>query len=278
MKKLLTLIVSTAILLSMPICAYAADKQAEVSIPVLESISFKNAVINEEFSPSRFDYTISLDDNELTPTLDAYSLSGDANIFVTYSADEANHQNGIVATIEHDNGSLIYTFMYSNVSYEVNGNNILADVNCTLGEVYPAINDKQTEYKLYIPSDLTELSLSAVTQDINAICDMPAQISVNAGQEPVINLTVTASNGEKRLYTLQTKRLNKTSYEVKKELADPEVKSIVQGELFYQKPQFLTTIVSTIGGILVVLLLVVIAKRLTVKVNDDDEYEFFDLA
>lgn len=274
MKKLLTLLLNLTIILAIPISASAA--QASVEMPVLDSISFTNAEINEQFSSSRFDYTITLNNQNQTPTLDKYELSGDANIFVTYTTDETEHQNGISVTVEHENGSLIYDFKYTNVSYEVNDNNRLAALNCELCEVYPALNDRDTSYKLYVPSDLTELRLSATTQDVNAVCGMISELTLNDSLEFEIPVTVTASNGDKRVYTFEVKRLNKTSAEIKAEMAAPDFTSIVEGELFYQKPEFSITIISAAAGILLIILFVSIAKRLTVKVNDDEEFEFFD--
>lgn len=276
MKKALSVLFAISILLCViiPFSAMGAEK---IETPKLDSISFKNATIDSKLSPDIYDYTITLDDPSITPTLKDYKLSSNANIFVNYSLDSNKHQNGIIVTIEHTNGALYYNFMYSNaVSYNDSANNYLVSVNCNIGEVYPAINDEDTSYKLYVPSDITEIQLSAVPKETSAVVEAPGAITLSPDQETVIPLTVTAGNGEARAYSFKVKRLNKTTEEVKAEMADPDFKSIVEGELFYQKPIFTVAVIGSIVGIILLILFIIIAKRLTVKVGDDDEVDFFE--
>ena len=280
MKKLMNLMIvlSAVPLLLTPVTVLAEDTvpQPEAT-PVLSEISFRNAEINEEFSPFINDYTLTLEDSTLTPTLKSYEVKGTAEVFVTYSLDEAKHQTGIVVTLEYESGTTVYDFTFSNAqTYSGSANNCLYELNCRLGEVYPAINDKDTEYKLYIPSDLTTLQLSAATQDIGAYCEIPKEIELNADQEPNITVTVTASNGETRQYNFKVKRLNKTSEQVRAEMNSPDFETLVKGELFYQKPSFIITVLASAGGILLIVVFVSLAKRLTVKAEDADEVEFFD--
>ena len=273
-KGLFTIILALCLLV--PLSVFA--KGEANATPVLSSVSFNNAVINEEFSENFFEYTITLDDPSVTPTLKSYKIEGSANIFVTYELDEAKHQKGIIITLEFENGSAIYNFRYSNaIDYEVNSNNLLSKVECRLGEVYPKINDSQTDYKLYIPSDLTEINLSAATEDIGAVCEIPKTISLAVDQEPDIAITVTASDGSTRIYNFEVKRLNKTCAEVQKEMESPDFDSLVKGELFYQKPNFILGIACAAAGIIMIILFINIAKRLTVKVEDENEETFFNI-
>ena len=195
----------------------------------------------------------------------------------SYEQDETRHQTGIIVTLEFDNGSVYYTFRYSNpVSIEKSSNNLLADARCRLGEVYPKINDSDRNYRLYIPSDLTEINLSVAAQDTGATYDLPKSLKVSPDQEPTIMLDVFASNGEKRTYSFEVKRLNKNCSQVEKEMASPDFESLVKGEFFYQKPAFKIGITCAIAGILLIFVFIKIAKRLTIKVEDNDELNFFD--
>lgn len=276
MKKAISILLSLGMLVLclLPMSAFATQNTAT---PTLESISFNNATLDSEFVSNHFDYTISLTNPKLTPTLKAYKINGGANIFVNYSFDEAKHQDGIVVKIEHSNGAVYYNFKYSNAkAYEKSGNNLLQEVHCRLGEVYPAVNNEDTEYKLYIPSDLTEINLSAATQELSAYAEVPSSITLNAEQEPVIPITVTASNGEARAYSFKVKRLNKTTEEVLAEMAEPDFKSLVYGELFYQRPEFIVGIISLAGGIIFLTGAIFVAKRIMIKIGDDEEKEFFN--
>lgn len=282
MKKAIKFITSifTVIILMMPIMTFAQDNlngQNAVTAPVLTSISFNNAEIREDFSPLANEYTIMLSDSSVTPTLKDYRIQGDAKLFIEYSYDDAKQQNGIIITLQYDSGTNVYTFNYVNAQpVQQSDNNLLSAIECDLGEVYPKVNEKDTKYSLYIPNDLTELKLSAVTQDIGAHCDIPSTITLNVDQEPTIKITVTASNSQTRTYDLKIKRLNKNSDEVKAMLLDSDVKSIVQGELFYQKPVFFISLLSVLGGIILLIIVVSILKRITIKVSDSDELTFFE--
>lgn len=252
-----------------------ADDGASVA-PSLVDITFNNATIDGGFSPEKFDYTITLQDASVTPTLNNYKIKGKANIFVTYSYNSAKQQDGVIATLEYENGSLIYSFKYSNAVQYTNASNLLSSVTCELGEVYPAINDDETAYKLYIPNDLEEIKLTAIPKEIGAFCDAPSSVVLNKDQEPILTINVTASNGEVRRYTLKVKRLSKSCEQVEKLMKQEDFSSIVQGELLHQKPAFRIAIIGSAGGIIVLIAVFLIVKRLSVKASDNDEIEFFN--
>lgn len=248
-----------------------------MEVPTLASISFKNATINQPFDSYRTQYTVTLDNPEMTPTLNEYKINGDANIFVTYITDDTKHQTGIIATLEYYGGTTVYTFDYANAErYSINSENRLADVDCYLGEVYPAINDKDTDYKLFIPSDMSSIRMTAVTKDINAYCDAPDEIALSSDQEPTIMLTVTASDSSTRTYKFKVKRLKENCQQIEAEMSQPGFKSLVEGKLYYQQPIFLIAIISVLAGIILLTLMVLLAKRLTVKTADEEEPQFFD--
>ena len=275
MRKLTAVILSLFILL-MPFCATEVMAEQE-EIPSLVSIEFNNAKINEEISKDVNKYTLTLDSATSTPTLKSYEISGSAQLFVNYKLDEAMHQTGVVVTLEYVGGSVEYTFDYTNASYDkTSGNNLLADISCPNCKVYPEINDKTVNYKLFIPSDLTELNISTVTQDINAYCDLPKSISLAADQEPEFTITVTAANGKTRVYKLQVKRVDKNTNEVAGEIKTDGEEAIVSDELFFKKPEFLVTAGCIAGGILLIAVILAIIKRITVKPEDEEEPEFFD--
>lgn len=275
MKKAIRIFSVTVLMILLSVPLYAFAETAETN-PVLTEISFKNAVINEDFTPYTNDYTITLEDPSVTPALKSYAIDGEAEIFVTYHLDETKHQTGIIVTLEYNSGTNVYNFTYTNaLTYQESDNNLLSGVNCKYGEVYPAISDKLTDYKLYIPSDLTVLHLSAVTQDVSAYYDLPKEISLSADQEPSISIMVTASNGDTRIYHFKIKRLKKTTEEVIREMANPDFESLVKGEFFYQKPTFAIALISAAGGLVLILFLLSLAKKIIVRAEDPDEPDFF---
>ena len=257
--------------------AYAEENQLLPlsSVPYLETISFTNAEIDGGFQKNKTMYTITLDDPTVSPTLSGYNVKGDPNVFVTYGYDGLNHQNAIIVTLSFESGSVIYTFNYSNVvDFTLSSNANLLGLASEYGEVQPAIKDTDTEYKLYIPSDLTQLDVTPITQDINAHCD-PLSIEINSTQQPTLSVTVLASDGTTKKYTFKVRRVDKTMEEVKAEKNNPAFVSFVDGELFYQKPIFSIICISVAAGLVVILIAAKIARRITVNVYDNDEKPFY---
>lgn len=270
-KISLILICSAIIFLSLPPFQAAAQDSA----PELVSISFKNAEIDGGFKTDVQEYGLILENNEESPTLESYAVSGNADIFITYTYDETNHQTGITATLEYEMGSTIYNFKYLNSAvYEINGNNLLSSVYCTYGEISPHLNDDDTEYKLYIPSDLTQLTITPVTKDINAYC-APVELVLSNEQTPKITLSCTASNGKTREYLFNIKRVDKTTEQVKAEMAQPDFVSFVDGTRLYQRPEFVITVLVAAGGIIVIFVLFLITRKIAVNPYDKDEKPFY---
>lgn len=277
MRRTISAILAVCILLitCTAIPAAAADS---TELPRLTSISFKNAVIDQKFSSDNMTYTVTLTDNSLSPTLESYTLKGDCELFIDYSYNAAKQQTGITATLAYPTGSTIYTFTYSNpASYEKNANNRLAQLNCNYGELVPALNEKDTEYKLYIPQDLTNLSLYPVPQDTNAYCaHSPIDITLNESQELTITIDCTASDGSVRQYAITITRVGKTLDEVKKEIEENGTASLIQGTRFYEKDEFFIVLFSVIGGIILLVLLYKLTRRIMLNPYDPDEVPFFD--
>lgn len=267
-----------AIIVALSIFQISAYAQDIMEPPVLKAIAFNNATVEGEFSPARFEYDLMLQDESSTPTLKSYEISKDAFIFVNYELDEAKHQTAIIVDVENQNIKTSYVFNYLNAGdYQKNSNNNLAYVECYLGEVYPKLSDDNTQYSLYIPCDLTEITLSAAADDVGAYCEVPGTQYINSDQNPTININVTASDASTKNYAFKVKRINKTVEEVKEEMKQPNFSSFVQGELFYQKTEFKTIIICILGGIFIIAVLMALFKRFAIKAEDADEKEFFDI-
>lgn len=271
-KTFCALIMIIFVLSAMPFSVLADD---EFDVPVLEDVSFDHAVINGEFSSTQLEYELALDSSGESPTLNSYKVSEGAEIF--FAPKNINGEKSIEIEVKKDNITTNYIFKYiDGPDTEVNNDNMLSELVCELGEVYPRINDKDTSYSLYIPSDMTEMRLSAVARDVNATCDVPSVIMLKTDQSLKFEVTVTASNGETRLYTFNVKRLDKDMQQVKQEMQREDFTSLVKGELFHQKPEFRIIVICCIAGVAVIIIAVILLKRYIIKTEDDDETEFFD--
>lgn len=276
MKRKISLALTLAAICAGMLLAPVNIPAAE-NAPSLVSISFKNAKIDRTFNEDIHEYTITLEDSSAPPTLESYSITGNANIFVNYVYDETNHQIGLTATLQYDAGSSIYNFTYSNpAAYTVSSNCRLASIYTVFGELSPKINEKDTSYKLYIPSDLTELKITPVTSDINAYC-APVELILSEEQTPKITLTCTASDGTRCNYTLDIKRVDKTTEQVEAEMQQPDYVSFVEGTRLFERPEFIIAVSCAGGGIIVILILFAVTKRIAINPYDKDEKPFYSI-
>lgn len=272
MKKITKAIICTIIMaiLIMPTVVFGADS------PVLESVSFTNAKIDEDFSSDKLEYGLTLDDPSKSPTLESYKTKGTCEMFVTYIEDDAKHQTGICVALEYEDGKTEYKFNYTNpLEYEVNSNNFLKSLECEFGEVYPELNHEETNYKLYVPSDLTELNINAIPEDKDAICEVPKQIVLSPNQESVITITVTASDASQRVYSFRVKRLKMDSTEAKEEMGKSNFSSLVDEEFIYKQPEFWLIIAGGIVGLIILIIIIAKLRKAVKKPTDDDEEDFF---
>ncbi len=274
MKKILPALLCLICLISGCIFANAAEAPIQ-NAPYLESITFSNADIDGGFKTGETYFTLTLQNPNQSAALQSYKINGSANVIAAYTYDNTNRQTGITVTLEFDSGSVIYTFTYSNApEYEVNSNANLAGINCEYTEVRPEINSKDTAYKLYVPSDMTQINITPVTQDINATASS-TPVMLREGQETEIPITVTASDGTTKKYTFEIIRVSKTTEQVKAEMAQPGYVSFVDGERFYEQPVFAVTAGAVVGGIIVIVIIAAIVKRVAANPYDEDEKEFY---
>lgn len=279
MKKTIKAMLCVAMMLAVvvPFTVFAGDKAESktVKAPTLQSIEFNDAEIEGDFSPTQFYYNINVNSDGETPTLKKYKVSKGAEIFVTYNQDGVNGINVEVKNVTLS-ANYFFEYKYNDVNVNLNSNTNLKELDCELGCVYPAINNEETYYQLYIPKDMTELKLTAVPEDLGASCNVPKEFKMTTEQNPIIEASVVSSDGTLKSYKFEVKRLDLTSKELKKELKNNSYEDIIKNEVFHKSPQFKVMLLGIFGGIVILAIAVLILKRVAVKAQDDDETEFFD--
>lgn len=279
MKKTIKALLCVAMMLAVvvPFTVFAGDKAESktVKAPTLQSIEFNDAEIEGDFSPTQFYYNINVNSDGETPTLKKYKVSKGAEIFVTYNQDGVNGINVEVKNVTLS-ANYFFEYKYNDVNVNLNSNTNLKELDCELGCVYPAINNEETYYQLYIPKDMTELKLTAVPEDLGASCNVPKEFKMTTEQNPIIEASVVSSDGTLKSYKFEVKRLDLTSKELKKELKNNSYEDIIKNEVFHKSPQFKVMLFGIFGGIVILAIAVLILKRVAVKAQDDDETEFFD--
>ena len=193
MKKTIKALLCVAMMLAVvvPFTVFAGDKAESktVKAPTLQSIEFNDAEIEGDFSPTQFYYNINVNSDGETPTLKKYKVSKGAEIFVTYNQDGVNGINVEVKNVTLS-ANYFFEYKYNDVNVNPNSNTNLKELDCELGCVYPAINNEETYYQLYIPKDMTELKLTAVPEDLGASCNVPKEFKMTTEQNPIIEADI----------------------------------------------------------------------------------------
>lgn len=84
-------------------------------------------------------------------------------------------------------------------------NNLLKEIQINKGTITPEVNYDDTEYTVTLNPEDTELTIYGVVDDIKATVEGNGTYDIAAG-ENIINLKVTAENGEERTYTIKAIR------------------------------------------------------------------------
>lgn len=258
--------------LALSILPTAAHADGE---PSLKSISFTEATIEGDFSPEILNYTLILDSQNAEPTLENYSINGEAELFVSYIQDAAGAQTGIAATLKYSGGQKVYTFTYKTENTaQASANNLLTAINCEYGQLKPEFSPDETQYTLYLPYDLTELEITTTAQD--AAAKAPSlDMTLRKGQETVLSLNCIAADGEKREYRLVVKRSEKTLAQVQKEIASGAKPTYPENEEESADDRLPIICCAAAGAIILLIIIIKLTRRLTVKTTDDEEKPFY---
>ncbi len=175
-------------LLFVPMIAFAENAEIQtVEAPVLQSVKFDNCKIDGTFSPDIHEYGVKLEDLESTPTLKDYKLVGDGKLVVTYLTNETSRQVGICVTVMYDGGTLVYNFNYLNLpKLKITDNANLSNIQFYQGYLTHQISASTSTYSVYVPSDATSILVYPVTEDINATCSGPQEITLGEKETKVV--------------------------------------------------------------------------------------------
>lgn len=261
------------------LCAYGASADSTTQAqdePYLNSISFDGGTINETFSKNRYTYTFTLSQPGTRPLLKSYNISA-GRLYITYEVNEAGVETGVVATVQTQDAKRVYEFLYSNVDEIVeNSDTSLASIDFNCAYLADDIYEDQSQYLLYIPSDLTVLNIYPVANDANAVCSGPFEFTLEPDQSPSVNITVTASDKTTRTYTFQTVRVTLTQEQFVQCLENGDVDTIENSRPFLSQPGVKVAIVAGAFGLVVLLIAVPVCRKVLLSTEPPDDIEFFD--
>lgn len=198
-------------------------KAGSLSISASSSASVNSAVrvkININNLAGRFKVTSS-DNSVLAGSAEDFWESSQTVIFTAKKAGKATITVTPVDVADYDSGnsyksSRSVTITVSNksgsssnssndktvdINKEYSSNNNLASLKVEGYSLEPSFNKNKTEYKLSLDSDVKSINIKANTEDENASVKGIGEVSVTEGTNN-IKITVTAENGNEKVYTI----------------------------------------------------------------------------
>lgn len=79
----------------------------------------------------------------------------------------------------------------------------------------------------------------------------------------------------KKEYTIQIKRIDKTTSEIEKEISQNGYAVYVTNQKFYQKTDFLVCACAVLIGVLIITLLYLFTRKKLIKAYDENEKPFY---
>lgn len=141
------------------------------------------------------------------------------------------------------------------------------------GELDPKFDGSKTKYTLYIPSDLTQIVITPTPKSENAKANK-INLTLGTKQEPEITVSCTCAD-DKKEYTIQIKRIDKTTSEIEKEISQNGYAVYVTNQKFYQKTDFLVCACAVLIGVLIITLLYLFTRKKLIKAYDENEKPFY---
>jgi hypothetical protein len=90
-------------------------------------------------------------------------------------------------------------------NYVPSGDNTLKDLTVQEGTLTPDFDPEITEYEMEVPFEVEKLTIDALANDEKATVEI-SDTTLVAGETTVITVTVTAENGDVKVYTIQVTR------------------------------------------------------------------------
>ena len=145
----------------------------------------------------------------------------------------------------------------------------LKSIEVSCGVLDPKFDGSKTKYTLYIPSDLTQLVITPTPKSENAKANK-INLTLGTKQEPEITVSCTCAD-DKKEYTIQIKRIDKTTSEIEKEISQNGYAVYVTNQKFYQK----TDACAVLIGVLIITLLYLFTRKKLIKAYDENEKPFY---
>ena len=176
----------------------------------LKSLSVSGATISPAFSPSVTSYSAKVPFATASIGVNATAEDEGAKVSVNNPALTPGGTTYVTITVTAENGATKkYTIAVAreqDPNYVESNNNDLSSLSVEGYALSPQFDPAVTQYYVWLPYEVDSISVSAAVADSKANYTVGTCTGLIAGQGTDIAVTVTAENGEQKVYTITAVR------------------------------------------------------------------------
>lgn len=178
----------------------------------LSNIIIKEGTISPQFKPTVTSYNLSEVDYSVT-TLDIQTVTEDANAIVEVKGNELKVGNNTVSiVVTAENGSQrIYTISVKrkqDPNYVAGADAALKSIELSQGILSPTFMPDNTEYVVYVPYEVKEISIIGTPRDEKALGVTNAIVNNLTVGENELKVICKAEDGTEKVYNIKVVRMS----------------------------------------------------------------------
>ena len=175
----------------------------------LESLSVEGFALEPAFDPEVQEYSFSVPFETAKLKISAKAQHANAKVSVSGTSLAENTNNKLVITVTAENGAkkdyVLKVWRPKDPNYEPSSVNFLEELTVENFLISPAFTPEQMDYAVYLPNEVESIQLNAKPTDGRAKVEVPTIENIPVGKT-TYEVTVTAENGDVRIYTVTTFR------------------------------------------------------------------------
>ena len=187
-------------------CAYSATIAPPLSGNAnLSALTVGNATLSPAFSPSTTSYETSVPYSVSSLQISATPEDKEATVSISNNSLAPNGTTDVTVTVTAENGVtksyVIHTFREKDPNYKESSVNTLNSLSVDGFLLSPVFSPEQLDYAVYIPYETQTIVISGTKTHALSTVTYPEIQELPVG-ESTHEITVTAENGDKRIYTV----------------------------------------------------------------------------
>ena len=180
-------------------------REAPTTDGTLKSLSVKGYPFPEEFSPSRFSYTVTVPYSVTAVTVEAVKNDNRATVSIQGDKKLSVGENKIIITVTAQDGS-VQTYTINVTRTAASGNSALKSLTPSIGRFDEIFDPEVTVYNITVGYKIKAISFDWETADPYANVYITGNDELEAGEVNVFTLTVTAQDNSKTYYIINVTR------------------------------------------------------------------------